>query len=119
LFISPLAERATFVLNDSLSNIGAFGVDPGKKMKWETGAYLTATTNQTIYGNIGIISTLDLFTPYNKNFGNVDVNWDLLISCKINKLLTATLNTTLRYYDAEIQRIQFKEILGLGLTYNF
>jgi hypothetical protein len=119
LFISPLAERATFVLNDSLSNIGAFGVETGKKMKWETGAYLTATTNQTIYGNIGIISTLDLFTPYNKNFGNVDVNWDLLISCKINKLLTATLNTTLRYYDAEIQRIQFKEILGLGLTYNF
>jgi hypothetical protein len=119
LFISPVAEKATFVLNDSLSGIGEFGVKPGKKMKWETGAYLMARTNQTICGNIGIISTLDLFTPYNKNFGNIDVNWDLLINYKINKLFTATLNTTLRYYDDEIKKIQLKEILGLGLTYTF
>ncbi|GHT88168.1 hypothetical protein FACS189474_2910 [Bacteroidia bacterium] len=119
VFISPLAERATFVLNDSLSNLGAFGVESGKKIKWETGAYLTATTNQTLAGNVSLISRLDLFTPYNKNFGNVDVNWDLLISWKFNKLFSATLNTTLRYYDEEIKKIQFKEILGLGLTYNF
>jgi hypothetical protein len=118
-FLSPIAEKAIFVLNDSLSDAGAFGVDPGKKMKWETGAYVMATTNQTLAGNVSLISTLDLFTPYNKNFGNVDVNWDLLISWKFNKLFSATLNTTVRYYDAEIKRIQFKEILGLGLTYNF
>jgi hypothetical protein len=119
LFISPVAEKATFVLDDSLSTIGAFGVKAKEKMKWETGAYLMASTNQTIYGNIGIISTLDLFTPYNKSFGNVDVNWDLLITYKINKLFTATLNTTFRYYDDEITKIQIKEILGLGLTYTF
>jgi hypothetical protein len=119
LFISPVAEKVTFVLDDSLSTAGALGVDPGKKIKWETGAYLMASSNQTIYGNIGIISTLNLFTPYDDNFGNIDVNWDLLVNYKINKLFTATLNTTLRYYDDERTRIQFKEILGLGLTYSF
>ncbi len=119
VFLSPLAERATFVLDDFLSNIGAFGITPGKNINWQTGAYVMATTNQTISENISLISTLDLFTPYNKNFGNVDVNWNLLLSCKISKMFTATLNTTLRYYDAEIQKIQFKEILGLGLTYSF
>ena len=119
LFISPVAERAILVLNDSLSNLGAFGVVSGKKVKWETGAYLTASAKQTIAGNLSLISSLDLFTPYNKNFGKIDVNWNLLLNYKFHKLLTATLNTTLRYYDAEIRKVQFKEILGLGLTYTF
>ena len=119
VFLSPVAERTTFVLNDSLSNAGAFGVKPGKKVNWETGAYVMATTNQALWENVSVISTLDLFTPYDENFGNVDINWNLLINCKINKLLTATVNTTLRYYDAEIQKIQFKEIVGLGFTYSF
>lgn len=118
-FISPLTERLTFVLNDSLSNAGAFGVDPGDRILWKTGAYLMATTKQTLWNNLSIISTLDMFTPYNEDFGNIEINWDLLLSYKFNKLFTATLNTTLRYYDKEIQKVQFKEILGLGLTYNF
>jgi len=119
LFLSPISERAIFVLNDSLSNTGAFGVDPGKKTRFETGAYLLANTTQAISSNVSLISTLDLFTPYTKDFGNIDVNWDLLLSYKINKLFTASLNTTLRYYDKEITKVQFKEIIGLGLTYQF
>ena len=119
LFISPVSERAIFVLDDSLSNSGAFGVKSGKKTKLETGAYLLASTNQTLSTNLNLISSLDLFTPYTKDFGNIDINWNVLLNYKINKLFTATLNTTLRYYDKEIQKIQFKEILGLGLTYQF
>ena len=119
VFLSPIAERITFVLNDSLSSIGAFGVKPGNKTNWESGAYVMATTNQSIFANVSLISSLDLFTPYNENFGNVNINWNVLLSCKINKMFTATLNTTLRYYDAEIQKVQWKQILGLGLTYSF
>jgi len=119
VFLSPASERAIFVLNDSLSNNGAFGVDPGKKTKFETGAYLLANTSQTLLTDLNLISTLDLFTPYTKDFGNIDINWNLLLSYKINKLLTANLNTTLRYYEKELQKIQFKEIFGLGLTYQF
>ena len=119
LFLSPLSERATFVLNDSLSQAGCFGVDPGKRTKFETGVYLLATTSQKITSNLNLISSLDLFTPYTKDFGHFDVNWDLLVGYKINKLLTATLNTTVRYYEKEITKVQFKEILGLGFTYNF
>ena len=119
LFLSPVSERAIFVLDDSLSNVGAFGVDPGKKTKFKTGAYLLANMNQTITPDLSLISTLDLFTPYTEDFGNIDVNWNIFLSYKINKLLTASLNTTIRYYDKEIHKIQFKEILGLGLTYKF
>ena len=58
-----------------------------------------------------------------------DVNWDVLISMKINKFLSATLNTTLKY-DNDVKtfedngekrgaKVQFKEILGIGVAYNF
>jgi len=119
VFLSPLSERATFVMDDSLSNYGAFGVTPGKKTNLQTGAYVLASTTQSISSNLSLISSLDLFTPYSKDFGNIDVNWDLLVNYKLSKLLTATLNTTLRYYDKELHKVQFKEILGLGFTYKF
>ena len=118
-FISPIAERATFVLDDSLSNAGTFGVDKGKKVKFETGAYLMGNTNQQITKELGLISSVFLFTPYNDRFGNFDVVWDLLLNYKLNKYFTASLNTTVRYYEAEIKAVQFKEIFGLGLTYTF
>jgi hypothetical protein len=118
-FLSPIADRMTFVLDDSLNNAGAFGVDAGKKVKFETGAYLMGSTNQQITKDLGLISSLLLFTPYTGKFGNCDVVWDLLFTYKLNKYFTASLSTSLRYYEAEIKAVQFKEIFGLGLTYTF
>ncbi|GAF02202.1 DUF3078 domain-containing protein [Saccharicrinis fermentans] len=38
MFISPIASKITFVLNDSLSNEGAFGVEAGESTRSEYGA---------------------------------------------------------------------------------
>jgi hypothetical protein len=119
VFLSPIAERAIFVLDDSLSNAGALGVDKGKKVKFETGAYLMGNTNQQITKDLSLISSLYLFTSYNEKFGNFDAVWDILLTYKLNKYFTASLNTTLRYYEDEIRAVQFKEIFGLGITYRF
>ncbi|MDR0794728.1 MAG: DUF3078 domain-containing protein [Tannerella sp.] len=119
LFISPLAERVTIVLDDSLSHIGAFGIEAGKKTRLETGAYLSASTNQNLATDLSLISSLELFTPYTGDFGNVNVNWNLLLNYKFSHVFSATLTTTLRYYEKEIAKVQFKEILGLGVTYAF
>lgn len=128
-YFSPLAGKLTFVQDDYLSDIGAFGVDPGKKFKAEFGAYLRGRIEKTIMENVNIISTAEFFTGYDKSFGNIDVNWDVLISMKINRFLTATLNTTLKY-DDDVKsvkdngepggpKVQFKEVLGVGIAYNF
>ena len=79
--------------------------------------------------NVNQIINVDFFIPYNKQFGNVDMNWDVLINMKINKYLNATLNTTLKY-DNDVKTINdegenaapkfsSKIILGIGVTYNF
>lgn len=129
LYLSPIAGKLTFVQDDYLSDLGAFGVDPGDKFKAEFGAYFKARGEMDIMENVHMVSTFDLFTAYDSSFGNIDVNWDVLISMKINKFLSATLNTTLKYdndvktFDNEGNKrgakVQFKEVLGVGLAYNF
>ena len=129
IFLSPVSTKMTFVSDDYLSDLGSFGVDPGDHFKIEAGAFLKARAELPVMENVNLITTADFFTPYNKDFGNVDVNWDVLISMKINKVLSATLNMTLKYdndvkpfNDEGVERgpkVQFKEILGIGLAYNF
>jgi len=119
LFLSPVTARMTFVLDDSLSHKGFFGVKQDKKFRVEPGSYVVATTKQTVVENVELISKLDMFTPYNDRFGHIDMNLEMLINFKVNKFLTANLSATLRYYENEIAKIQIKEIFGLGFAYKF
>ncbi|MBB4037808.1 hypothetical protein GGR21_003729 [Dysgonomonas hofstadii] len=129
VYMSPVAGKLTFVQDDSLSNDGAFGVDPGKKFRAELGAYIKARAQKKIMENVEVISTVDFFTAYDKSFGNIDINWDVMINMKINKFLSANINTTLKYDDdvknvksdgtTEGPRVQFKEMIGIGVAYNF
>lgn len=129
LLLSPVSTKMTFVTDDYLSDLGAFGVDPGDHFKIEGGAFVKARAELPVMENVNLITTVDFFTPYSKDFGNIDVNWDVLISMKINKVLSATINTTLKY-DNDVKtfddngvkkgaKVQFKEVLGIGLAYNF
>ena len=129
LFLSPLTGKSTFVLDDSLSNAGAFGVDPGKNMRNEFGGFLKMAFTKDIWKNVTLNSKLDLFSNYAEEPQNIDVNWEVLVSMKVNKFLSANINTRLiydddtKYIDEEGvergARVQFKEVLGIGLSYKF
>ena len=128
LFLSPVTGKMTFVLDDSLSALGAFGVEAGKTFRGEFGGYLKSVFKTDIGKNISFQTKLDLFSNYLHNPQNVDVNWEVLVAMKFSKYITATLNTLL-IYDDDIMitdkegktgpRTQFKEIFGLGLSYKF
>jgi hypothetical protein len=125
---SPLNGRTTFVLDDELSERGEFGVDPGKKTKFHTGMDLTLALTKELVKNVSVTTTLGLFSRY-EDLAVVDVNWDLLLWFKINEFLTASISTQLIYnQDIEFANpdgstygsaVQFKEVLGIGLTYSF
>lgn len=128
-YLSPLAAKFTFVQDDYLSDLGAFGVDPGDKFKAELGAYLKAKAEKEVMENVKIATDVNFFTAYDKTFGNVDVEWNLLINMKINKYLNASITTALKYDDdvkyvdedgvTKGPRVQFKEVIGVGIGYNF
>lgn len=129
LLLAPVTGKMTFVLDNRLSTAGAFGVKPGNKTLAEIGALAVANYKRKLAENINLVTKLTLFTPYNESFGNIDVNWDMMIAFKINKFLTTTLTTNL-VYDDDIKtvdshgnqrgaKVQFREVLGLGLAYSF
>jgi len=104
-------------------------VDSAKHIKGEFGPYIRAVFNKEVFKNITLNTSLELFSDYLKDFGNVDVNWNVLIGMKVNKWLSATIQTQL-LYDDDIMikstpssnpgpRTQFKEVIGIGLSYTF
>jgi hypothetical protein len=129
VYLSPCSGRFTFVLDQALADSGAFGVERGKNIRGEFGPYLRADMNKDIAKNINLSTTLELFTDYLKDFGNIDVNWSLRLTMNVNKWLAASIATQLIYDNdiliktaptsEAIPHTQFKEILGIGLTYKF
>jgi hypothetical protein len=130
LMLSPISAKMTFVMDDSLSNIGAFGVDPGNKYRAELGGYVKfAYIQKSLLKNVDLETRLDLFSNYFHHPQNVDINWDIKFDMKINKFMQASFGTTLKYDDdikyvdsARIvhgPRTQVKQFLGIGILFIF
>lgn len=134
-FIAPITAKFTFVTDEVFSEIGAFGVDPGKKARGEIGGYLRAIYSKSDFTsefmkNVSFTTKLDLFSNYAHNPQNIDVSWETLIGLKVNKYISVSFNTHLLYDDdVKIQLpdeersvgslTQFKEIFGVGFSYKF
>ncbi|ATL46923.1 hypothetical protein COR50_06860 [Chitinophaga caeni] len=127
LFVSPITARWVFVLDDSLANVGSYGVDTGKHVNTEYGAYLTANWNKKVTENIVFKSRLDLFSNYKHNPKNIDVYWTNMLTMKVNKYLSANVSLDM-IYDDDIRvfenkntgvlgpRLQIKQVIGVGFT---
>lgn len=134
LFASPLSGKFTFVADDELSALGAFGVDPGKKFRAELGATIKSELKMKVAKNVDAVTNLALFSNYLKNPQNIDVNWDFRLNMKVNKYLSANFVTNLIYdddilipldrnddgiVDGKGRRIQLKQMFGAGLSVKF
>lgn len=129
LFFTPLSAKLTIVVDDSLANEGAFGVDPGQTVRSELGATFKGEYKATVMPNVDLSTSLSLFSNYFNNPENIDVNWDVSLNMKINDYLSANFSTNL-IYDHDIlipvddqgntgRRIQLKQVLGVGFSYKF
>jgi len=119
LFISPLTERWVIVSNDTLSLKGAYGVEPGKKVRNELGAFLSANFSKEVAKNIIYSSRLDIFSNYKHEPGNVDLFWTNVLAMKVNKIISANFNLDLLYDDDAIARLQTRQLLAVGLSAKF
>ncbi len=145
-FIAPFTSKTTFVNNQTLANAGAFGVDaavldangnittPGANIRNEFGGYVKFMYENDIMKNIKLNTKLDFFSNYLETPQNIDINWEVLISMKVNKFISASISTQL-IYDDDVKiavdrnddgimdgtgpRIQFKELIGVGFSFQF
>jgi Protein of unknown function (DUF3078) len=123
IFVSPISGRWTFVTRPEL--VAKYGVDPGKKVRTELGAYLTANFKKEIMKNVTLSSRLDLYSNYLQDKPqNIDIFWTNVIIMKVNKFLGVTYNFDL-IYDDDVRAFgptlsspatQIKSLLSVGIT---
>lgn len=133
IMISPVSGKLTFVTDTALSNKGSYGVEAGEKFRSEFGAFIKVAYKVDLMENINYSTKLDLFSNYLNNPQNVDINWDNLITFKINEYFNASFVFKMIYDDdvlfdvveddgitvnRQVARLQWKQMFGLGLTYN-
>ena len=126
IFASPLAAKTTFVMDDYLSQLGAFGVEKGERIRHEFGAFIKLKWNTEVMKNVEMKSKVELFSNYLNKPQNIDVNAELIFIFRVNSLFSATAQWNL-VYDDDIQirdkngnvgpRTQFKSVLGIGISY--
>ncbi|MBQ0116791.1 MAG: DUF3078 domain-containing protein [Flavobacterium sp.] len=144
MYISPLTMKTTLVMDSRLADQGSFGVEKavydengvllrrGRKNKTELGTLITSQYKAEVFENIDLDTRLSLYSDYLNKYGNIDIDWQLNISMKVNKFVRASITTNLIYDDdikmkEEVEgiqvtrgpRIQLKQILGVGLSYSF
>lgn len=127
--LSPASWRGTFVQDEKLSKSGSYGVKPGEKLHSEFGANLKLEAQFDPMTNISVHSRLELFSNYLQKPQNIDVNWDTVITARVNKWFSASLTLNMIYDDdvrfvwteggRAIPAVQFKEVLGLGFMAAF
>jgi hypothetical protein len=128
IYYSPVAGLITSC-TDSLLR-ASYGIPEKKTAMASLGMTFKAGIKYDGVKNLLILSNLQLYTPYTdkeQKFGNIDVDWDFLIAYKFLKVLNVSLTTNLKYYHKVLfaepgkpkRRVQFQEILGLGIAYSF
>lgn len=143
-YLSPLTQKTTMVFDQRLANQGAFGVEKavydefgtlireGKNIRNETGILVTNQWKREIFENINFENRIALYTDYINNFGNIDIDWQIQLDLTVNQYVKANIGTHL-VYDDDIKlkqeeggvqvvkgpKIQLKQLLGLGVVYQF
>lgn len=135
---SPLSYKGTFVI-DTTGVKGKDAVDPakygipaGKKAKNEPGTSFMITNEFKPFTNITMTNRLQLFTSYVNNPQNIDVDWEMIVTARLNWFTDVRLNTHLIFDDdtksivdpddpnsKKTARVQFKELLGFSFVFRF
>ena len=133
IYLTPLNMRNTWVFNDSVSARGDYNMEPGKYLRFRFGPSFLITYKGDIAKNIKLDTKLGYFQDFMDGIGDPVINWDALFNMKVNKYISASFNFTL-FYDEDSKtdiknysgnvidkeaKVQFKQSLGIGLSYNW
>lgn len=134
-----LANKGAFGVKPAIRDTAGVILTEGNRLLCEFGINLLANLSKEIADNIEVSSTLNLYNNYldddPDNRWNIDVDWETTVNFVINKRIQTVLIIQLKYdHDFNVPvyqmidnekvqigegpRLQFKESLGIGVTYN-
>jgi hypothetical protein len=127
---APLSYKGTFVTDTAHIDQTKYGIPHDRRSKHEPGVSLQVTHEFKPYKNLTVLNRLQLFTNYIDHPQNIDIDWEMIATMKLNWFTDVRFNTHLIYDDNtktaisetnphKTARIQFKELLGFSFVFRF
>ena len=120
LNIAPFTQRITFVsrqfTQDLAEDKAYFGVSKGNSHLFELGASISGIYKFEVLENIFIENRLALYTDYLGKPKNIDLDYSLTATMKVNEYISTQLEVQLVYDDNAVQNLQIREVFGVGLS---
>lgn len=115
----PANGKFTHVNDPFLQKKGKYGLErDGQKVRTELGAMLNVIYRLKIYKDINLDNQLNFFSNYISHSERVDVIYNGMLNIKFNKFITTVVSIDLVYDHDQVQKLQRKQTLGIGFSYN-
>lgn len=136
---SPLSYKNTFVLDTAHIDQTKHGIEAGRRNKQELGSQLVMKNKFTILQDLEINNSLRMFASYTSQPMSVDFDWEINLKKQITWFFAVSANLHM-IYDKDIlfsimedgvpvklpdgsqlkePRLQFKEFVGLSVSFKF
>ena len=121
--IAPVTGRLIivnrFFTNNLQPNKEYFGVKKGSTSRFELGSSIRSYYMFEFLENVFITNRLSLYSDYLENPENIDLDYTINTSLKVNKYLTTDLILQFIYDNNAVKRLQVRQVMGIGLSLNF
>lgn len=133
VMISPVTSKTTLVANPQVDET-KYGVPKGERSKREIGMYVKTNYKVTILDNVIMNNKLVLFSNYLEDPQNIDIDYQVDFTMKVNTFIQASLHMYFVYDDdtdipvyeyinykktkvGTTKGLQFKEMLAIGFVF--
>lgn len=115
----PINGKFTLVNDPFLQKAGKYGLEKdGQSLRTELGALLNFIYRLKIMPDVYMDNNLNFFSNYVSHSERVDIAYNSTLNIKFNKFITTVVTLDLMYDHDQIQKLQRKQTLGVGFSYN-
>ena len=119
IILRPINGKFTFVLDKKLQFAGNYGLEKdGQSLRAEVGTMLNILYKIKLFKDATYVNSVNFFSNYLQHSERVDINYTGSLNLKFNKYITTVVTIDIVYDHDQIQKLQRKQTLGVGITYN-
>ena len=125
LNFAPVTSKLIVVNSKFTKTTSSFGVEQGKTTRYEMGAAINGYYKFNLATNVNVENILNLYSNYLDSPQNIDVDYTLNVTMKINKYLSTNFILQTLFDDnanaagLDYAKVQTRQVIGLGVNYGF
>ncbi len=119
IIFRPVNGKFTFVTDPYLQKAGRYGLErDGQSVRSELGALVNILYRLNIYKDINLVNQVNFFSNYINHAERVDIAYTGTLNFRFNRFISTVVTLDLLYDHDQIQKLQMKQTLGIGFSYN-